>query len=164
MHQRWLLQGYRGQNQIHPQLIHIANVANSLSAGAPVAHAGTKSDQKSTDQISKWTDDANLRIHTQTFVHQRIPIDIGRVRSHGKEKGRHEAQLPLLAGFCQGFARCEEEGRGDARGSEDVAAEEEEGRGGKADETTAEQTGCGREGAHLYFALKLLFEIVVVRS
>ena len=125
------------QNQIHPQLIHIANVANSLSAGAPVAHAGTKSDQKSTDQISQRTDDGYLRIDPQTFVHQRIPIDIGRVRSDGEEKGGHEAQLPLLAGFRQGFAGSEEEGRGDARRSEDVAAEEEEGRGRQADETAA---------------------------
>ena len=143
--------------------------ANSLSAGAPVAHAGTKSDQKSTDQIPQRTDDADFWIDPQTFVHQRIAIDIGRVRTDGQQKCGHEAQLPLLAGFREGFAGSEEEGRGDARGSEDVAAEEEEGRGRQADETAAEQTGGGGEGAHWQFVFGegLLFvrdKVVVVEE
>ena len=125
-----------------------SQIANSLSASAPVAHAGSKSDQKSTNDVPQRTDDGNFRIDPQRLVHQRIAVDVGRVRSDGQQKGGHEAELPLLRGFGQCFAGSEDEGRGDARGTEDVAAEEEEGGGREADEAAAEQAGYGREGAH----------------
>ena len=123
-------------------------IANLLSAGAPVAHAGSKSDQKSTNNVPQRTDDGNLRLDPQRLVHQRIAVDVGRVRSHGEQKGRHEAELPLLRGFRQRFAGRQDERRGDARGTENVAAEEEAGGGREADEAAAEQAGDGGEGAH----------------
>ena len=119
-----------------------------LSTGATVAHARSKSDQKAADDVAQRTDNGNFRVNTQRLVHESIAVNVGRVRSDGQQKGRHEAELPLLAGFRQGFAGRQDEGGGNARGPEDVAAEEEEGGGREADEAAAEQAGDGGEGAH----------------
>eukprot|EP01083_Nonionella_stella_P046450 124404_1 len=105
-----------------------------MSARAAIAHPGTEPDQEAADDVSQRRHDADLGIRPQRRIDQRIAIDVRHVGLDTEEECRHEAELPLLAGFRDGLARGQDERGYDPGQTKDLTRKEEECCGGKADE------------------------------